>query len=85
MIAAYGFVLLPITLPHLAQLGRLPLHHRDPFDRLLAAQAMVERVGVITGDRRIARYGVRIVWSRLSVAPAPRPRSPRRSLPAARR
>jgi PIN domain nuclease of toxin-antitoxin system len=57
-----GFVLLPITVPHLAQLGRLPLHHRDPFDRLLAAQALVERVGIITGDRRIGRYGVRTVW-----------------------
>jgi PIN domain nuclease of toxin-antitoxin system len=57
-----GFVLLQITLPHLAWLGHLPLHHRDPFDRLLAAQALSEGVRMITGDRRIGRYGVRVLW-----------------------
>jgi PIN domain nuclease of toxin-antitoxin system len=62
MMAAYGFVLLPVRLSHLARLGHLPLHHRDPFDRLLAAQALAGGVGVISGDRRIGRYGVRLVW-----------------------
>lgn len=62
MLDEYGFVLLPITMPHLATLSRLPLHHRDPFDRLLAAQAMAEGVPIVTGDPRIAAYGVQVVW-----------------------
>jgi len=62
MMASYGFTLLPVTLAHLAALARLPMHHRDPFDRLLAAQALSEGVRMVTGDRRILRYGVRVVW-----------------------
>jgi PIN domain nuclease of toxin-antitoxin system len=41
--------------------GQLPLHHRDPFDRLLVAQAMVEGLILVTGDRRLAEYGIPIL------------------------
>ncbi len=47
------FALLPITLEHIDALSRLPLIHRDPFDRLLIAQALVENLTIVTGDRNI--------------------------------
>jgi PIN domain nuclease of toxin-antitoxin system len=62
MMESNGFTLLPITLPHLAGLARLPMHHRDPFDRLLAAQALSEDLPIVTGDRRMNAYGVRTIW-----------------------
>lgn len=62
MLVEYGFELLPITLPHLATLSRLPMHHRDPFDQLLTAQAIAERVPIVTGDPQIRAYGVQVVW-----------------------
>ena len=59
---AEGFVLLAITYSHLRALERLPLHHRDPFDRLLIAQALAEGIPIATADRRFAAYGVQVVW-----------------------
>lgn len=47
-----------IRLPHLAALEILPQHHRDPFDRLILAQALVEGAEIITSDPVIPRYGV---------------------------
>jgi len=41
---------------------RLPFHHRDPFDRLLVAQAQTERLAVVTTDAVFRKYGVRVVW-----------------------
>jgi PIN domain nuclease of toxin-antitoxin system len=52
-----GFKVLPIRLNHLSELARLPLVHGDPFDRLLIAQAQVERVMLLTADRTLAGYG----------------------------
>ena len=49
---------MPITLQHGRLAGSLPLHHRDPFDRMLVAQAMAEGLTIVTRDPRIARYGV---------------------------
>ncbi|HKS88144.1 MAG TPA: type II toxin-antitoxin system VapC family toxin [Stellaceae bacterium] len=57
-----GFALLPITYGHLHALEALPQHHRDPFDRLLIAQALAEGIPVATADRRFGAYGVQIVW-----------------------
>ncbi len=56
-----GFTQLPITLFHAEQAGQLPLHHRDPFDRMLVAQAQAEGLTIITGDRNISAYGVRTI------------------------
>jgi PIN domain nuclease of toxin-antitoxin system len=40
----------------------LPDHHRDPFDRLLIAQAMTEELALVSGDHEVAKYKVRIIW-----------------------
>ena len=54
-----GFTLLGIA--HLLTLARLPMHHRDPFDHLLIAQAITEDATFISEDRNLARYAVRMV------------------------
>lgn len=53
---ANGYIELPITGVHAAAIRNLPPLHKDPFDRILIAQAMVERITLLTTDRRIARY-----------------------------
>ncbi len=54
--------LLPITARHADRVGTLPLHHRDPFDRLLIAQAEVEGLTIVSGDGWIGDYGVNVLW-----------------------
>jgi PIN domain nuclease of toxin-antitoxin system len=58
-----GFAFLPLTLEHMEEVGALPLHHRNPFDRILVAQARVESLTLVTGDRKLAAYVVRRFWS----------------------
>ncbi|HLI32962.1 MAG TPA: type II toxin-antitoxin system VapC family toxin [Solirubrobacteraceae bacterium] len=53
---------LPITALHAAEVERLPLHHRDPFDRLLIAQAKTERMALVSADARLKHYGVEVLW-----------------------
>ncbi len=53
---------LAITLAHAECAGALPGPHRDPFDRMLAAQAQIEAIPIITNDRAIAGFGVRVLW-----------------------
>lgn len=55
-VSASGFQELPITMPHALAAGRLPMHHTDPFDRMLIAQATLENLTLITRDNRIAQY-----------------------------
>jgi PIN domain nuclease of toxin-antitoxin system len=57
-----GLRVLPIRLRHVLRLIDLPDHHRDPFDRLLVAQAQAESMPILTRDGFIARYDVRVVW-----------------------
>ena len=57
-----GFGILGIDFRHLRVLETLPKHHGDPFDRLLIAQAVAERIPVITGDRLFAPYDVDVIW-----------------------
>ena len=57
-----GFGWLPVGAPHAWHVHELPLHHRDPFDRLLVAQAHLERLTVITADRRFDDYGIETCW-----------------------
>jgi len=52
-----GFVPLPFTLEHAAEVARLPDHHHDPFDRALVAQARTEPMRLITHDKMVAAYG----------------------------
>ncbi|MBS3947844.1 MAG: type II toxin-antitoxin system VapC family toxin [Dethiobacter sp.] len=54
--------ILPATLEHVLTLENLPAHHKDPFDRLLAAQAIVEEALLVSGDPDIAKYAVQVVW-----------------------
>ena len=54
--------ILPITVAHLIALSTLPLHHRDPFDRLLIAQAMVEQAPLVSADPAFDAYPVQRVW-----------------------
>lgn len=56
------FEILPITLPHIAAVERLPQHHRDPFDRLLIAQSISEAMVLISADRAFAPYPVSVLW-----------------------
>jgi PIN domain nuclease of toxin-antitoxin system len=58
-----GFQLLPVKPEHAWRARDLPLHHRDPFDRLLIAQAQVERLPIVTADPEFAPYEVKIIWS----------------------
>jgi PIN domain nuclease of toxin-antitoxin system len=53
---------LPITLEHASAVEALPWHHRDPFDRLLVAQAIVERATIVSHDDRLRSYDVPIIW-----------------------
>jgi PIN domain nuclease of toxin-antitoxin system len=53
---------LPITIGHTQRLRMLPLHHRDPFDRLLVAQALEEHLTIVTHDRLIDAYPVASLW-----------------------
>jgi PIN domain nuclease of toxin-antitoxin system len=61
-IADLGLWLLPITVQYADVQAGLPRHHGDPFDRLLVAQAMVERVAVISSDPQLDAYGVSRIW-----------------------
>ncbi len=54
---------LNIEMPHCEQLSRLPFHHRDPFDRMLVAQATLEDLKLVTKDHALAAYGIPVVWS----------------------
>ena len=56
-----GFLELPVTFRHAERVGKLPPHHRDPFDRLLIAQADVEELTLVTRDAVFARYGVGVI------------------------
>lgn len=54
---------LPITLPVVLAIDKLPLHHRDPFDRLLIAQANVEQAILVSKDGQFKQYDVPLFWS----------------------
>lgn len=54
--------ILPIMLEHVLQLGSLPAHHKDPFDRLLIAQAKAEKAALVTADTQLKPYPIKIIW-----------------------
>lgn len=57
-----GFLILPIEVRHTAALTNLPYHHRDPFDRLLVAQAMVEGLSLVSIDSVLDAYPIQRLW-----------------------
>jgi PIN domain nuclease of toxin-antitoxin system len=60
-VEASGVIALPITIEHALRAGSLDPHHRDPFDRMLIAQALVEGYTIITKDPRFEQYGVPVL------------------------
>lgn len=61
-VTAAGYLLLPISVEHALRAGRLPADHKDPFDRMLAAQAIQEDLQLLSSDERLDVLGVRRVW-----------------------
>jgi PIN domain nuclease of toxin-antitoxin system len=58
-----NFILLPVSVSHVARVAELPYHHRDPFDRLIIAQSLVEMLPVVSSDSMFDLYsGVKRVW-----------------------
>jgi PIN domain nuclease of toxin-antitoxin system len=62
LLADAGIELLPIEIPDLARVATLPFHHRDPFDRLLAAQALERGFTIVSVDEAFDAYGVARLW-----------------------
>jgi len=60
--AEYRMELLPIRYEHILELERLPLHHSEPFDRLLIAQAIAESLPILTHDEKFPLYPVKRIW-----------------------
>lgn len=61
-LTANDFQLLTIDFRHVAKVETLPFHHRDPFDRLLVAQALTEKMTIISADAVLSGYGVKRIW-----------------------
>lgn len=57
-----GFIVIGIDPLHAIRSGLLPFHHRDPFDRLLAAQSLEMNIPILSRDRQLDLYGVSRIW-----------------------
>lgn len=64
-----GMRTLPLYMHHALRVAELPLHHRDPFDRLLVAQAQMEGLPLMTADPKLVAYDVEIIWAGREAAP----------------
>ena len=62
LVAAEGFSTINLTAPQAVKAGLLPGDHRDPFDRFLAAQSIMEDVPLITADPRMSEFGIETLW-----------------------
>jgi PIN domain nuclease of toxin-antitoxin system len=60
----YEIELLPITFEHIQKLLTLDFHHRDPFDRIIISQGLVENLPVVTEDVEFLKYSIKIVWDK---------------------
>ena len=58
----FEFEVLNIDLPHILKLERLPDYHKDPFDRMLIAQAITEDLTIITADEKLKKYKIRVLY-----------------------
>jgi PIN domain nuclease of toxin-antitoxin system len=61
-LARNGVQLLPVTSDHVLRIESLPDYHRDPFDRMLIAQSLEEKIPLVTADRAFARYPIELIW-----------------------
>jgi len=57
-----SFIELPISIAHARRAGSWPQPHRDPFDRMIAAQSAIERLTTLTKDPELAGFGIQVVW-----------------------
>ncbi|NET38345.1 MAG: type II toxin-antitoxin system VapC family toxin [Cyanothece sp. SIO1E1] len=57
-----SIILLPISLPHILELDKLPYHHKDPFDRLLIAQSRIESSSIVSRDTAFRNYDCQVIW-----------------------
>ncbi len=57
-----GFLELPVTIRHAQRAGTWPQPHRDPFDRMLAAQSVLENVPIVSRDKDLATFGAQLIW-----------------------
>lgn len=63
LIEAQDIALLPISVPAIDLVSRMPMHHRDPFDRLLAAAALTSGLTLLSADTALDPYGVTRIWA----------------------
>ena len=61
-LGSQGVEVLPVEQRHAIRVASLPLHHRDPFDRLLVAQAQIEDVPILSIDTELRAYDVEVIW-----------------------
>jgi len=61
-LSLHGFQALPVQIHHAVQVYKLPLHHADPFDRLLIAQSQIESMSLISADVEIRKYEIEVIW-----------------------
>ena len=61
-LSLHGFQALPVQIHHAVQVYKLPMHHADPFDRLLIAQSQIESMSLISVDMEIRKYEVEVIW-----------------------
>ena len=61
-LAANRFTLLNLAVEHAIRVARLPLHHRDPFDRMLVAQCLAENLPLVSSDDALDAYGIKRLW-----------------------
>jgi len=61
-LAANGVSILPITVDHVLRLAGIEMHHRDPFDRILIAQSLQEKLPIVTADSLFDHYSVQLIW-----------------------
>jgi len=57
-----GVLVLTLTFPHVKRLSEIPLHHRDPFDRILIAQSLEEDIPLVTADVAFNDYSMKVIW-----------------------
>jgi PIN domain nuclease of toxin-antitoxin system len=57
-----GFEILPVTFEDTVVISNLPFHHRDPFDRIIIAQAMTNKMTIISKDEQFSLYGTNVIW-----------------------
>jgi PIN domain nuclease of toxin-antitoxin system len=62
MIDDNGFEVLPLSTEHAIELSSLEFIHRDPFDRMIIAQAIIENLTIVTKDEQIQKYVVKTAW-----------------------